>query len=233
MNAYGPRRRNAATFFAVLGVFLLTVCLFVGVFRWYGEREETVAADKTYYFLVKNCEDTAASAVAGQVYLSGGAGYILEQDGESAVVLSCYFTERDALRVCGSLEEKGIEARVLTLSAQTFYLRGEKAAERGRVEDNMETVEACARVLYQAANELERGESSQEQARAAVRSAAISLGGLAAGNEGALYLTWNAALMRAERRGKELCEGILFAKDLRYLQTELLLMNVRAGGYFS
>lgn len=220
------------TFFAVLGVFLFTVILFVGVFWWYGEDYARVSLNRTYYFLVRDCEDATASAVAGQIYLSGGAGYLIEVDGASAVILSCYFKDTDCERVKNTLSEKGVETRLLALSTNDFSLQDSKAELRGRVEANAETVETCARMLYETANGLERTDISQEEARAAVRGVVTTLKGLRQGNKDESFELWNHELSDAERRGTEIAEGILFAKDLRYLQIELCMAILSIDVYF-
>ena len=207
---------------------MFTVCLFVGVFWWYGRGYARVSLGKEYYFLVRDCEDTTASAVAGQVYLSGGAGYLLGD----AVVLSCYFKETDAERVRGSMTEKGLETRLLALKTEDFTLSGERARYLKEVKANAETVETCARVLYDTANGLERTDISQDEARAAVKGVVSALKGLRQGNEDSFFELWNYELSKAERRGKELAEGILFAKDLRYLQVELCMDILHADEYF-
>lgn len=222
------RKRSAATFFAVLAVFFVTVCLLVGTLWWYGRNETGVDLGREYYFLVQDCEDTTASAVAGQVYLAGGAGYLLGD----AVVLSCYFARQDAERVQSSLKEKGVETRILALSSERLSLHGRDAALGASVRSNLETAETCARVLFDTANGLERASLSQESARAAVKGAVTTLSGLERSNEAKLFDRWNAALREMERRGTEIASGILFAKDLRYLQTELLLAVVHADDYF-
>ena len=217
----------------MLGVFLFTVCLFIGLFWWYGRDYARVSLQKTYYFLVRDCEDTTASAVAGQVYLSGGAGYLLEVAGESSVVLSCYFKIADAERVQSMMQEKGIQTELLSFSTEEFVLQGEKAKLKTIVVENVETVETCARILYETANGLERTDTSQEEARAAVRGVISSLKGLQQGNEEQLFALWNHSLLSAERRGREIAEGIIFAKDLRYLQVELCMAILKTGEYFS
>ncbi len=222
-----------ATFFAALAVFLLTVGLFVGVFCWYGRDYERVSFDREYYFLVRDCEDATAAAVAGQVYFAGGAGFRLETAGKNCVVLACYFRQTDAERVKNAMEEKDIAAHILTLSPSGFALEGKNAALKGRVEGNLETAETCARILYDTANGLERAELSQEEARMAVRGAAKALKGLRAGNAESLFTAWNAELVSAERRGAEIADGILYAKDLRYLQAELCFAIVNADTYFA
>lgn len=230
---YSKIHRKNTTFVAVLAMFLFVVALFAGVFFWQSKKSVRVNAEREYYFLVRDCEDTTASAVAGQVYLSGGAGYLLETGGESCVVLAGYFRIEDAERVKSTMEENEISARVLTLRMEDFFLEGEAAEQKEQVEGNLETVETCARILYDTANGLERTSLSQEEARSAVRGVTKSLKGLRGQNSAALFSRWNAELSAAERRGAEICEGILFAKDLRYLQVQLLMAVLSAEAEFS
>lgn len=220
-------------FFAVLGVFFFTVLLFVGVFWWYGRDVSGVTLDKTYYFLVRDCEEATASVVAGQVYLSGGAGYLLNSDGKQRVILSCYFKQTDCERVKNTLLEKGVEAEILALSTKSFSLDGKNASLQSKVEANAETAETCAKILYETANGLERTDLSQAEARAAVKGVVSSLKGLRKGNEETAFEIWNHKLSDAERRGIEITEGILFAKDLRYLQIELCMDILSTNLYFS
>ena len=180
---------------------------------------------------MRDCQDTTASAVQGQVYFSGGAGYLL--DGGNAVVLACYFTERDAQFVQRTLSEKGIETRIELRQAGRLSLHRKLTKEAGRVLANADTADVCARILFDTANGLERTELSQEEARAAVKGVVQSLKGLREENAGKAFERWNLLLTRAERRGKEIASGILFAKDLRYLQVELCLAVAGAEGYFS
>lgn len=229
--------RIGTSFFAVLAVFSVTVCLFVCVFLWFGRAEERIDPQREYYFLVSDCEETTAGAVAGQVYLQGGAGYLAEVDGQSLVVLAGYFRLTDAERVQTSTAEKGTNTRILTLSAAPFLLRGERASQKGRIEANLATAETCARMLYEAANGLERSEYSQDEARAAVRGVTAALKGLKTENEEsegrAVFSLWNATLDRMSRRSADLAEELLFAKDLRYLQVELLFAIVEGETYFA
>lgn len=229
---YIRRRGGAGKFLAVLAVFILCVSLFVGVFWWNGREYAGVSLSQTYYFLVRDCEDTTASAVAGEVYFSGGAGYLLETGGKNSVVLACYFSQVTAESVRRTVTEKGVEARVLALSPERFSLNGKSAAQARRIEMNAETADTCAHILYDTANALERTEYSQEEARAAVRGVVKALKGLRIGNGEKGYSEWNAALASAERKGTEIAEGIVFAKDLRYLQTQLCFSVVNIADYF-
>ncbi len=227
----GKRRRLSLwQFFIVLGMFAAALLLFVSVVFCINRDEREVDFEADYYFLVENCEDSTAAAVAGKVYGRGGAGVALE--GGRAVVVACYYTVQDAERVQASMREKGVETRIEALSARKFKLRGDAAAYAARVTANAETVETCARLLYRAANGLERAEIGQAEAKAAARGAASSLAGLWQGNGGGFFDGWNAELIGAARSCREVADGLAFAKDLRRIQARLLCALVGLDAYF-
>lgn len=213
----------------VLLVFLACLSLFVGVFWWSGQEHKTISLDEEYFLLVRDCEESTSAAIVGQVYASGGAGYLYG----NSVVLACYFTERDAERVQGNLMEKGDVVQILALKPEEFVLRGDEVAASARISAGANTVDTCARILFDTANGLERTAISQDEARTAVRGVVKSLNGLVGGNSGGIFERWNAELTKAVRKGTEVASGILFAKDLRYLQIELCLAVAQIEYYFS
>ena len=225
------RNQKGAYLAVALAIFLFTVCAFVGIFWWNGRAYAKVSLEEKYFLLVQECEDTTASVVAGQIYSSGGAGYLL--DTGDLVALACYFSERDAEFVKGVMEEKGVVTRVVEISPKDFSLNGKRAQERAHITANANTADTCARILYDTANGLERTELSQDEARAALTGVVKSLKGLRESNKGDLYGLWNAALYEAERQGREVAAGILFAKDLRYIQIRLCLAIAGIGNYFA
>ncbi len=219
------RTGQRGTVFAVsLILFMLALCFFVGLF---GTRSGgAVQLHLEYYFLVRPCGETTSAAVAGESYLAGGAGYLY---GAEEVVLSCYFRRADAEAVQSSLRGRGVETRVVARSSPEF--RAE--TEGKRIEANAKTLDTCAHLLFDAANGLERMDTGQEEARAAVEGVADALAGLRAGNAGETFSLWNVALSRAERRAREIAAGILFPKDLRYLQVALCFAVVDCRDYFA
>lgn len=223
-------KRGGIIFFAAVFLFFIVLSIFIGVFACKGRPIATVSFSARYYFLVRDCESTTAGAVAGESYLAGGAGYWLEE--ENAVVLSAYYLESDAEFVAGTMSEREVAVRVLMREAAPFAVNGDAAKFASRIEANASVMDASSRMLFGAANDLERGVCSQEEARAAVMGAARALGGLAAENDGAVFSLLTPELERIERRAKELAAGILFAKDLRYLQVRLLLAVVSLDEYF-
>lgn len=223
-------RRAGILFFATVFFFFIAVGIFVGVFQWRGRAIATVELDREYFFLVRECDTPTAGAVAGDSYLAGGAGYLLES--ENVVVLACYYKKTDAEFVKETMSAKGVETRVLTRKADNFSLHGKRAKEKSRIRDNATTVDSLAHILYDAANGLERSSLSQNAARTAVEGVVKSLSGLATGNGEGIYALWNVELRRAMRRGKEIAAGILFAKDLRYLQIQLCFDVLGISDYF-
>ena len=196
-----------------------------------GQGYARVSFERDYYFLVKDCEQTSVTAVAGDIYSSGGAGYYLEKD--NAVAIACYFKKTSAQSVKKNLEEKGTETRLVVHSPSNLVLRGRKSGYKEQIQSNLETVDALAHILYDTANGLERSELSQREAKAALSGVVSSLKGLIAGNDGDVFALWNIELKAAQRRGAELAEGLLFAKDLRYLQTMLCDKTVQLTNYFA
>lgn len=206
---------------------MLLLCFFVGIFAYVGTPE--VDPHFSYYFLVRDCEDTTAGAVSGESYASGGAGYYWAE--ENAVVLACYFREADATFVADTMSESGVSVRIV--SAQTEPFSVGNAAFSDRIAANAKTLDSIARILFDAANGLERLEISQEEAHVRIASAADALSGLAKDNRGAEFDLWNAELLHAAGRLKGLEGELLFPKDLRYVQVMLTFCTLRQGAYFS
>lgn len=220
MNLRKHLPRRGKVFLAVVALFAVSVCFLLAVFWWSGREYTEVSLEETYYLLVRDCETTTAGAVSGQVYLSGGAGYLI---GEDTVVVACYFSMEDAEFVQETMRGKGVETHILEYAPNVLRLEGDRALEAERIAANANTADTCARILFDTANGLERSSLSQEEARSAVRGVVSSLKGLREGNGDGAYARWNAALKQTERRGTEVASGILFAKDLRYLQVELCI----------
>ena len=218
---------------AVIAIFTALVCLFVGVVYWGGRELVKVNVDFTYYFLIRDCEDSTAAAIVGQVYGSGGAGYLLREPSGDCVVIACYYTQGDAERVQTILQGKNVDAHVRKRSIGDFVLGRGSKEEAERIASGAQAADTCARLLYDTANGLERVETSQDEARAAVRGVAQSLRGLSSANGGKLYAQWNADMYSLAREAEEIANGILFAKDLRRIQVGICLAVLSLKDYFS
>ena len=172
-------------------------------------------------------------SVSAQTYFSGGAGYLITVSGKECVVLAGYKRERDASFVGSTLRQKGVETEIVSCACKDFVLNGGAAAYKERVVGNLQTVDSNVWLLYDVANGLERTTLSQDEARAAVKGVLSSLSGLRLNNGGSLFARWDAALYSAERKAREIASGIVFAKDVRYLQVQLIAMLYAADGLFA
>lgn len=199
--------------------FLVCVAVFIVLVLYTGRARADVSLDLTYYFLVRDCEDSTSAAVVGEVYSAGGAGYL---EGES-VILACYYTKADARRVCSLMERRGEEVRVSSRSFDGLTLRGGDAAYRDKICENAETADSIARLLYDTANGLETGNISQSSAKTNFKGAEDALNGLISLNSEPIFQAWNRELYAAAAAIRERTGGILFAKDVRYVQISLCL----------
>lgn len=231
MKDFYYRRQRGRNLIVTCAVFAVTVCLFLLTF-WVSSLEfGKILYEKTYYFLARECTEASASSVAGQVYSSGGAGYYMQEGSKGYVVLACYGEKTDAEKVLRTLTEKGEEVCVLERAFSQTYLYAD-GLFRAKVASNLKTVESCAQLLYDTANGLERFALSQEQARLAVGGVAKALNGLMA-EEDVRFFAWQQSLHLALKRANEIREGILFAKDVRYLQVMLCEQIVNGETFFA
>lgn len=218
---------------AFVSVFAAFFFLFAFTVWWNGRAYARVSLSHTYYLLVRACEEETAVSVSTQVYLAGGAGYLIETGGKNCVVLSGYKKERDAQFVQRVMEQKDVVTQIIAAECGDFVLAGGDAAYAERIKENAATLDSNIWLLYDIANGLERSEISQETARAGVRGVVSSVGGLRQNNEGGIFDRWNSVLLAAERKGREIASGIIFAKDVRYLQVQLIAANVAAEEFFT
>ena len=201
---------SVLAFIACLAIFLVLVF-------YTGRARADVTLDLKYYFLVRDCDDSTSAAVVGEVYSAGGAGYL---DGES-VILACYDAKADARRVCSLMEQKGETVHVTERELKSLTLRGDRARYGEKVKENAETAKSVARLLYDTANGLETGTLSQSLAKANVKGAADALNGLIARNGDKIFEAWNRTLYAVAADLRDVTGGLLFAKDVRYVQISL------------
>ncbi len=159
------------------------------------------------------------SAFAGETYLAGGAGYLYQGEENPVIVLAAYPTEQEAQSVYTSLQD-GFDAEITFLQGDAFTLYGSASQDAQQILANYGTAESCIALFYDVANGLERGTLSQGEARAAIQGGVRALKGLREGN-GGRFSAWNEQLAECERKGTEIVSGIIFAKDVRYLQVQL------------
>ena len=219
------KRIRRAPLLAVLALIAALLMILVCFLGWNARTCARVSPNYEYFLLVRPCEESTSAAVVEESYSAGGAAVMYGRD---KVVLACYFSRSDAERVCAQTRAEGTEAEVVRIASSEFFLYGRNAAYADRAAANAATADSVARMLYDTANGLERSELGQSEAIAALKGAAASLKGLRTGNGDALG-DWNNALYRAEKAARETADGIVFAKDVRRVQT-MLCMSVAGMG---
>ncbi len=228
MKKYRRRGHGYRLLFSVL-LFLASTLVLCAVFYLTSLDRATVSGTRQYYLLARVCEDTTASAVAGEVYHAGGAGYETAIEGKSVIVLAGYPDLHSATRVQNTLSEMGTETELFPVACAPFSLIGNQAKEAETISAHLRTLDSCINLLYDTANGLERGNLSQKEGKSALDGVRRALSGL---QENSPSQRWKQALERYVRKSEELASGLVFSKDLRNLQVQLCLLNVRAKEYF-
>ena len=177
----------------------------------------TFTFETTFYFVCYKTEDNylSASSVSDAVSSYGGAGYILELDGEYYITVSCYYSEKDANTVCDSLSRRELNCFVLKKETTEYSLprSAEKNAELYR--GNLNTLNSLSSLAYACANKLDTGEYSQANAKRVLADLLISINSLQNANANNCF---SGELNRLKTVCEDAGKGIIYSKDLRKLQ---------------
>ncbi len=219
---YSPPKRPKKLFQQILfilgmgGMFIAVICLYSVAFAL---RTEEFTVNRTVYFLVLPAEESTSSVVAQDIYVSGGAGYVFSHKATQYVALAAYNDEWAARNVQGTLEKKGKETKILPLYIDTFYFKSKKEKEnKGAIEGGVNTLLQCADLLYTTANGLETTRFTQGEARQIVSELQSVFNALKANAVAQTEVLLNYAVKKC----REITSGIIYAKDVRYLQLLLL-----------
>ena len=211
----GKSGRKTTPFIVAVGS-ILAVTVFICVFA-VSCNTLTLTFETTFYFVCYRSEDNylSASSMSDAVSSYGGAGYILELDGEYYVTVSCYYSESDANAVRDSLARRDLNCFVLKKQTKEYSLprSAEKNAELYK--GNLNTLTSLSSLAYACANKLDTGEYSQANAKQIIADILKGLKTLQSANA-------NNCFSNELRRLVTICEdagnGIIYSKDLRKLQ---------------
>ena len=173
--------------------------------------------EATFYFVCYKTEDNylSASSISEAVSSYGGAGYILELDGEYYVTVSCYYSESDAHAVCDSLAKRELNCFVLKKETEEYSLPRSSEKYTALYKGNLNTLTSLSSLAYSCANRLDTGEYSQSDAKRVLSDILKGLKSLENANSGNCF-------SNELRRLVTICEdagnGIIYSKDLRKLQ---------------
>lgn len=222
--------RRWIPFFSFLFFFLLVG---VSVLACFAGAAAKIEVGKTYYLLTLGEYDGPAAEEEGNYgqSVTGGAGYLWTNGEREYVVLACYLKEGQAQSVAAALLQKGIGTEVFPISLQQLALRAsEDRADGERLSNAVGVADGVLQGLYQTANGLESGEYSQRQAKALLAELADRLRRqeqvVFAGEKGSYVM----ALARETRiRLEEICEKIIYARDIRYVLVSLCVSLCSLG----
>lgn len=202
--------------FRVLFVFFAILCFcIVGLAYRYYPYQVFLGAE--FHFLVSN--EARVEVGAEFIKLEGGAGYLLRYEGREYAVLSVYLNEMDGLQVQQTLLEKGKSTQLISVRASALTFRGETERKNaGIYVGALRSLYGCLSVLEESISRLEKG-MTQEKTKGVLTELIHQLSFMSEiyadsyPSVAALSLSLCSA-MRMEN------QGILYAKNLRYLLCE-------------
>ncbi len=169
-----------------------------------------VAATKTYYFLLSTEENLEVGTEFAK--LDGGAGYLLK---EERLAISVYEDEEGALRVQRALASRGKDTEILPVGGKAVVLYGKDRRRVSILQGALKSFEGYISVLNQTITLLEKGTTQQsvkEILRGLTKQFAYAEKWYADS-----YQTFSSVCKQSVEQLNQICEGIVYAKDLRYL----------------
>ena len=209
------RGREITPFIAAVGAILaVTVIICASAVSC---NRITITFETTFYFVCYKSEDNylSASSVSDAVSSYGGAGYILELDGEYFITVSCYYSESDANAVRDSLSKRELNCFVLKKETKEYSLPRSAGKNAELYKGNLNTLTSLSSLAYTCANKLDTGEYSQANAKRILADLLTGINSLQNANAGNCFSSeLNRLCTICEDAGK----GIIYSKDLRKLQ---------------
>lgn len=200
---------------------VIGVALFVGfgLVSCFFARKRTVEinVDKTFYFLVDTSSHVQAST--HEVQLVGGAGYLLQGEQGSVVAFSVYVNETDAMRAQELLFQTGVDANTVKIQSGNLKIKRGDREKAKRLQGAFESLYGNICVLEKEIARLENGATQQSSARI-LDTIARNLEFLAK-TYADDYAEYAKLCLDTAKALKEEKQGIIYVKDLRYLQCVL------------
>ncbi|MBQ9081774.1 MAG: hypothetical protein IJY26_03985 [Clostridia bacterium] len=194
-----------AIFIAVIAVSFAT--FFIGV--------EEFSVNRTFYFLVLDAKEETVDVLSQDAYVGGGAGYAFTYKSAHYVALASYPSETQAKTVQDTLEKKGTQTKILPLELNTLYFTTKAQREnKAQIEGCVNTLLQCITLLYNTANGVDTVQYTQREARAIINELQAVFKELRQNSPPQT----ESLLGGAERKCREITVGIVYAKDIRYLQ---------------
>lgn len=182
----------------------------------------------SYYFVCCYIKDNAlsASTLSGTVSSYGGAGYVLEYDGNYYVTVSCYYSEQDAETVCESLNRRQLECSVISAEREDFFINSYSARSKAALyTGNLNTLQSISVLAYECANGLDTGSYSQDDANSVIADISSGLSGLKNAN---LQNCFTSEIYRLIAECDNASDGYIYSKNMRRLQIAIIdcILNI-------
>ena len=188
----------------------------------------TLDFETTFCFVCYRAPENSISAgsLSGTVSSYGGAGYILNHDGDYYVTVSCYYSQNDAETVCANLKRKELDCSVLVATTEKYRLTNGYAKRNSKLyEGNLNTLNSLSRLAYDCANGLDTGEFSQGKANEVISAIRSGLSGLSAANTDNCFTD---ILKRLDTECDDRQGGFIYSKDMRYIQIAIADVIINA-----
>ena len=197
------------------GIYIAFIVLVAACFFIKAERFEV---QKTFYLLAVPIKEQSVSVSVQDVYTGGGAGYALNHGGKCYVVLSAYPTQAEAKTVQNLPQNKQKDMQIVALQVNTLYFntKSERAVKES-IQRGVRTLLNCIDILYQTANAIDTAQYTQRQAQGILREVHRTVSALQKD------APWQIGelLLQAGQKCMQTLQGIIYAKDVRYLQIHL------------
>lgn len=212
------RRLQKAAFVLGMGViFFLLLTVYLAA---YSAKTESFAVDKTYYCVVRQTAAESVGVWSETAYLDGGAGYVVETDGDIFVALAAYERESQAKGVADALGRRGTACTILPLSIGTFYFTDRKRlAVYEQTKDCVFASLELAGLFYRLANGLSAGEYTQREAVSVLEESRKVLKTICKGCGGG---ETERMLRECERKCRAILSDTILSSDVRYMQLQLI-----------
>lgn len=182
-----------------------------------------------YYFVCYTIRDNAlsADAISDTVSSYGGAGYVLEYDGNYYVTVACYYTENEANRVRQNLLKRGLNCSVLCIETDFYLIQSLGSQKKEQLYlGNLNTLYSLSELCYKCANGLDTGEYNQNSAKSVLNDVMSGLHGLKEANTENCF--WGE-IRRLIAECEAVSEGFIYSKDMRKLQIAIAdtIINIK------
>ncbi len=219
-------KRIVESFFRYGSIMIVLCILFYTAFL---QRVTTVFYSLNYYFLLSGNLNIEASTAITK--LEGGAGYLIEDNGEEFVVFSVYLDGDSAEKVRRNLLKEGEETKILSKSVDKLYLKTPTQKRNATVYlGGLRSFQDCVEILNQTVTILDNGGTQEDCKRRLTilqRQMEFLSKELIEG-----YSVLSKSCKEIASKISRYVDTIVYAKDLRYLLCEMAEENIRLVSVF-